>query len=63
MNLAAAEALSEKSGNLDVVFVESGWRQPECHISPELADMTIYVIDVAEGEKIPRKGRAGHYQI
>ena len=59
MNLAAVEALSEKFGNLDVVFVESGGDNLSATFSPELADMTIYVIDVAEGEKIPRKaGRA-----
>ena len=59
MNLAAVEALSEKFGNLDVVFVESGGDNLSATSSPELADMTIYVIDVAEGEKIPRKGGPG----
>ncbi|AXB08704.1 MAG: urease accessory protein UreG [Tolumonas sp.] len=59
MNLAAVEALSEKFGNLDVVFVESGGDNLSATFSPELADMTIYVIDVAEGEKIPRKGGPG----
>ena len=59
MNLAAVEALSEKFGNLDVDFVESGGDNLSATFSPELADMTIYVIDVAEGEKIPRKGGPG----
>ena len=59
MNLAAVEALSEKFGNLDVVFIESGGDNLSATFSPELADMTIYVIDVAEGEKIPRKGGPG----
>lgn len=59
MNLAAVEALSKKFGNLDVVFVESGGDNLSATFSPELADMTIYVIDVAEGEKIPRKGGPG----
>ena len=59
MNLAAVEALSEKFGNLEVVFVESGGDNLSATFSPELADMTIYVIDVAEGEKIPRKGGPG----
>ncbi len=59
MNLAAVEALSEKFGNLDLVFVESGGDNLSATFSPELADLTIYVIDVAEGEKIPRKGGPG----
>lgn len=59
MNLAAVEALAERFGNLDVVFVESGGDNLSATFSPELADMTIYVIDVAEGEKIPRKGGPG----
>ncbi|MFS2225789.1 urease accessory protein UreG [Pantoea sp. B65] len=59
MNLAAVEALSEKFGNLDIVFVESGGDNLSATFSPELADLTIYVIDVAEGEKIPRKGGPG----
>jgi len=59
MNLAAVEALSEQFGNLDLVFVESGGDNLSATFSPELADLTIYVIDVAEGEKIPRKGGPG----
>ncbi|HBR1360623.1 TPA: urease accessory protein UreG [Klebsiella pneumoniae] len=59
MNLAAVEALSEKFSNLDLIFVESGGDNLSATFSPELADLTIYVIDVAEGEKIPRKGGPG----
>jgi urease accessory protein len=59
MNLAAVEALAKKFGNLDVVFVESGGDNLSATFSPELADLTIYVIDVASGEKIPRKGGPG----
>lgn len=51
MNPAAVEALSEKFGNLDLIFVESGGDNLSATFSPELADLTIYVIDVAEGEK------------
>lgn len=56
MNLAAVEELAKLHKNLDVVFVESGGDNLSATFSPELADLTIYVIDVAEGEKIPRKG-------
>ena len=59
MNLAAVEALAKKFGKLDVVFVESGGDNLSATFSPELADLTIYVIDVASGEKIPRKGGPG----
>ena len=59
MNLAAVEALSCRFGALDVVFVESGGDNLSATFSPELADLTIYVIDVAGGEKIPRKGGPG----
>lgn len=59
MNLAAVEDLSQKFGNLDIIFVESGGDNLSATFSPELADLTIYVIDVAEGEKIPRKGGPG----
>ena len=52
MNLAAVEALAERFGNLDVVFVESGGDNLSATFSPELADLTIYVIDVAEGENV-----------
>ena len=59
MNLAAVETLAERHQNLDIVFVESGGDNLSATFSPELADITIYVIDVAEGEKIPRKGGPG----
>ncbi|MBQ0531514.1 urease accessory protein UreG [Providencia rettgeri] len=59
MNLAAVEELAIRHKNLDIVFVESGGDNLSATFSPELADLTIYVIDVAEGEKIPRKGGPG----
>ncbi|WP_409523109.1 urease accessory protein UreG [Nitrincola sp. MINF-07-Sa-05] len=59
MNLAAVEDLARLHKDLDVVFVESGGDNLSATFSPELADLTIYVIDVAEGEKIPRKGGPG----
>jgi urease accessory protein len=59
MNLAAVEDLQRKFPNIDVVFIESGGDNLSATFSPELADLTIYVIDVAEGEKIPRKGGPG----
>jgi len=59
MNLAAIDDLTQKFTRLDVVFIESGGDNLSATFSPELADLTIYVIDVAEGEKIPRKGGPG----
>ncbi|CRL63327.1 urease accessory protein UreG [Proteus mirabilis] len=59
MNLAAVEELAIRHKDLDIVFVESGGDNLSATFSPELADLTIYVIDVAEGEKIPRKGGPG----
>jgi len=59
MNLAAVEDLSLRFTNLDLVFIESGDDNLSATFSPELADLMIYVIDVAEGEKIPRKGGPG----
>ncbi|WP_335916922.1 urease accessory protein UreG [Shewanella chilikensis] len=59
MNLAAVEELTVRHPGLDLVFVESGGDNLSATFSPELADLTIYVIDVAEGEKIPRKGGPG----
>lgn len=59
MNLAAVEDLQNKIENLDIIFIESGGDNLSATFSPELADLTIYVIDVAEGEKIPRKGGPG----
>ncbi|HEX5055991.1 MAG TPA: urease accessory protein UreG [Gammaproteobacteria bacterium] len=59
MNLAAVSELTQHFGNLDVVFVESGGDNLSATFSPELSDLTIYVIDVAAGDKIPRKGGPG----
>lgn len=59
MNLAAVEDLQNRFPDLDVIFIESGGDNLSATFSPELADLTIYVIDVAEGEKIPRKGGPG----
>ncbi|MDJ0805565.1 MAG: urease accessory protein UreG [Gammaproteobacteria bacterium] len=59
MNLAAVEDLQLRFPELDLVFIESGGDNLSATFSPELADLTIYVIDVAEGEKIPRKGGPG----
>jgi urease accessory protein len=53
------ERLANRFGNLDVVFVESGGDNLAATFSPELSDLTLYVIDVAAGDKIPRKGGPG----
>jgi urease accessory protein len=59
MNLEAVDQLSKRFQTLDIVFVESGGDNLAATFSPELSDLTIYVIDVAAGEKIPRKGGPG----
>jgi urease accessory protein len=59
MNLAAVNDLCERWQDLDFVMVESGGDNLSATFSPELADLTIYVIDVAAGDKIPRKGGPG----
>ena len=59
MNLAAIEEMSKRFPHAELCFVESGGDNLAATFSPELADLTIYVIDVAEGEKIPRKGGPG----
>lgn len=59
MNLAAVDALCRDFPDLDMVFVESGGDNLAATFSPELSDLTIYVIDVAAGDKIPRKGGPG----
>ncbi len=59
MNLAAIEEMNRKFPHAELCFVESGGDNLAATFSPELADITIYVIDVAEGEKIPRKGGPG----
>ncbi len=58
-NLAAVADMCRRFPDLDVVFVESGGDNLAATFSPELADITIYVIDVAAGDKIPRKGGPG----
>ena len=59
MNLAAVEELIERFRPLDLVIIESGGDNLSATFSPELADITIYVIDVSAGDKIPRKGGPG----
>jgi urease accessory protein len=59
VNLEAAGALQRRFPDLDILFIESGGDNLAATFSPELVDATIYVIDVAEGEKIPRKGGPG----
>lgn len=59
MNLAAVDSLSEKFHPLDFIFIESGGDNLSATFSPELSDLTIYVIDVSAGDKIPRKGGPG----
>lgn len=59
MNLAAIAELEQRLSKLDLVFVESGGDNLAATFSPELVDLTIYVIDVAGGDKIPRKGGPG----
>ncbi len=59
MNLAAIDALTARFPDLDFVLVESGGDNLSATFSPELVDLTIYVIDVAAGDKIPRKGGPG----
>ncbi|MBT4442236.1 MAG: urease accessory protein UreG [Oceanospirillaceae bacterium] len=59
MNLAAIDELHERHPNLDFVLVESGGDNLSATFSPELSDLTLYVIDVSAGDKIPRKGGPG----
>lgn len=59
MNLTAVSDLQERFQGLDIVFIESGGDNLSATFSPELSDLTIYVIDVAAGDKIPRKGGPG----
>ncbi|NEN91591.1 MAG: urease accessory protein UreG, partial [Okeania sp. SIO3H1] len=59
INLIAIEQLENQFTDLDLVFVESGGDNLAATFSPELVDLTIYVIDVAAGDKIPRKGGPG----
>ena len=59
MNLSAVDELCDRFPGLDLVIVESGGDNLAATFSPELSDLTIYVIDVAAGDKIPRKGGPG----
>jgi urease accessory protein len=59
INLEAIDRMLETYPDADIVFIESGGDNLSATFSPELADLTIYVIDVAGGEKIPRKGGPG----
>ena len=59
INLAAVAEMSRRFPRLDLVFVESGGDNLAATFSPELADLTLYVIDVSAGDKIPRKGGPG----
>jgi len=59
MNLAAVRDMTVKFPDLEIIFIESGGDNLSATFSPELADITIYVIDVCAGEKIPRKGGPG----
>ncbi len=59
MNLAAVDQLCARFTDLDMVLVESGGDNLSATFSPELSDLTLYVIDVAAGDKIPRKGGPG----
>ncbi len=59
MNFAAIDELMELHPELDLIFVESGGDNLAATFSPELVDFSIYIIDVAQGEKIPRKGGQG----
>ncbi len=59
LNLAAIDTMNKKFPNLDLILIESGGDNLAATFSPELADLTIYVIDVSGGEKIPRKGGPG----
>ena len=59
INLAAVSEMRKRFDNLDLILIESGGDNLAATFSPELADLTIYVIDVSGGEKIPRKGGPG----
>jgi len=59
INLEAVDRLTQRVPNLDIIFVESGGDNLAATFSPELSDLTLYVIDVAAGDKIPRKGGPG----
>jgi urease accessory protein len=59
MNLEAVEEMAARLSDVQIIFIESGGDNLSATFSPDLADLTIFVIDVAEGDKIPRKGGPG----
>jgi urease accessory protein len=59
MNMEAVEEMAARFPDLEIIFIESGGDNLSATFSPDLADLTIFVIDVAEGDKIPRKGGPG----
>lgn len=59
MNLEAVEEMAQRIPGVEIIFIESGGDNLSATFSPDLADVTIFVIDVAEGDKIPRKGGPG----
>lgn len=59
MNLEAVEEMANRFADIEIIFIESGGDNLSATFSPDLADLTIFVIDVAEGDKIPRKGGPG----
>ncbi|EGQ3225846.1 urease accessory protein UreG [Staphylococcus pseudintermedius] len=59
MNFAAIDELIERHSDIELIFIESGGDNLAATFSPELVDFSIYIIDVAQGEKIPRKGGQG----
>ena len=59
MNLEAVDEMAARFPDVEIVFIESGGDNLSATFSPDLADVTIFVIDVAQGEKIPRKGGPG----
>lgn len=59
MNLEAVEEMAGRFSDIEIIFIESGGDNLSATFSPDLADVTIFVIDVAEGDKIPRKGGPG----
>ncbi len=59
MNLEAVEEMANRFPDIEIIFIESGGDNLSATFSPDLADITIFVIDVAEGDKIPRKGGPG----
>lgn len=59
MNLEAVEEMTSRFPGIEIIFIESGGDNLSATFSPDLADLTIFVIDVAEGDKIPRKGGPG----